>query len=60
MPLSFLTPALFDTLVLVIVLIGGALALVRLYRDLGRPPPPPGAAPCDDVRLENEPPSSLP
>lgn len=47
--LNFLTPALFDTLVIVVVLIGGALAAVRLYRDLSQPLPPFGAAPSDDL-----------
>jgi hypothetical protein len=47
--LDFLTPAFFDTLVIVVILIGGALAAVRLYRDLSQPAPPFGAAPSDDV-----------
>lgn len=47
--LSFLTPELFDTLVIVVILIGGALAVVRLYADLRRPAPPFGGAPSDDV-----------
>jgi hypothetical protein len=47
--LTFLTPAFFDTLVIVVILIGGALAAVRLYRDLSQPAPPFGAAPSDDL-----------
>ncbi len=47
--LTFLTPAFFDTLVIVVILIGGAFAAVRLYRDLSQPAPPFGAAPSDDL-----------
>ncbi|MDZ4766753.1 MAG: hypothetical protein SGI73_19610 [Chloroflexota bacterium] len=45
----FLTPQLFDALVIGVVLIGGAFAALALYRDLARPAPPFGAAPSDDV-----------
>lgn len=47
--LTFLTPTFFDTLVIVVILVGGAFAAVRLYRDLSQPAPPFGAAPSDDV-----------
>jgi hypothetical protein len=40
MTLSSLTPQFFDTLIVVVILIGLALAAVRLYRDLSRPLPP--------------------
>ena len=33
------TPEFFDTLVIVIIIIGLALAVVRLYRDFSRPLP---------------------
>lgn len=38
--LSFLTPELFDTLVIAVILVGVALAVVRLYADFTRPLPP--------------------
>ncbi len=37
---SFLTREFFDTLIIVIVLIGAALAAVRIYQDFTRPLPP--------------------
>lgn len=37
--LSSLTPELFDTLIVVVVLIGLAMAAVRLYADFTRPLP---------------------
>ncbi|MFN8379490.1 MAG: hypothetical protein U0452_12555 [Anaerolineae bacterium] len=40
-----LTPEFFDTLIIVIMVIGIALAAVRLYRDFTRPLPPDPAAP---------------
>jgi cytochrome c oxidase assembly protein Cox11 len=39
-----LTPEFFDTLIIVVILIGLALAAVRLYRDFTRPLPPERAA----------------
>lgn len=46
-----ITPQLFDTLIIVVILIGLALAVVRLYRDFTRPlPPEPPAAPLDDTQ----------
>lgn len=44
-----LTPELFDTLVIIVVILGAAWAGVRLYRDLRRPSPPFGAASSDQV-----------
>jgi len=35
-----ITPELFDTLIIVCILIGLALAVVRLYADFTRPLPP--------------------
>lgn len=35
-----LTPEFFDTLIVIIIIIGMALAGVRLYRDFTRPLPP--------------------
>lgn len=38
--MSALTPQFFDLLIIVIILIGLALAVVRFYRDMTRPLPP--------------------
>ncbi|MBW4437052.1 MAG: hypothetical protein KME04_07950 [Pleurocapsa minor GSE-CHR-MK-17-07R] len=35
-----LTPEFFDTIIVVVIIIGLALAAVRLYRDFTRPLPP--------------------
>ncbi len=35
-----LTPEFFDTLIVVVILVGLALAAVRLYKDFTRPLPP--------------------
>ena len=40
-----LTPEFFDTLIVVVMIIGIALAAVRLYRDFTRPLPPDAAPP---------------
>lgn len=37
--LEFLTPDIFNGLIWASILIGGALAILRLYRDLTRPLP---------------------
>lgn len=37
--MQFLTPEVFDLLIIVIIIVGLALAAVRLYRDLTRPLP---------------------
>ncbi|MDX2163084.1 MAG: hypothetical protein SF162_17340 [bacterium] len=37
---DILTPQLFDTLIIVVIVIGLALAVVRLIRDFTRPMPP--------------------
>jgi len=36
-----LTPQFFDTLIIVVIILGLAVAVVRLYRDFTRPLPPP-------------------
>lgn len=38
--MSSLTPQFFDTLIIVVILVGLALAAVRLYQDFTRPLPP--------------------
>ncbi len=38
--MSFLTPELFDLMVILVIIIGSAFAVVRLYRDFTRPLPP--------------------
>lgn len=38
--MEFLTPELFDTLVIVFLIIGLILAVARFYRDMTRPLPP--------------------
>ncbi len=38
--MSSLTPEFFSTLVIVVIIIGLALAIVRLYADFTRPLPP--------------------
>lgn len=38
--LQSLTPEFFDTLIVVVIIIGIAFAVVRLYRDFTRPLPP--------------------
>lgn len=37
MSLEFLTPEVFDTLIIVIIIVGLALAAVRFYQDVRRP-----------------------
>ena len=39
LPMQFMTREVFDTLIIVIIIIGGAFAVVRLYKDLTRPLP---------------------
>lgn len=39
MYLEFMTREVWDTLILAVILIGGALAAVRIYRDFTRPLP---------------------
>jgi hypothetical protein len=36
--MSSLTPEVFDTLIIVVIILGLALAVVRLYADFTRPP----------------------
>jgi len=38
--MSSLTPEMFDTLIIVVIILGLALAVVRLYADFSRPLPP--------------------
>jgi hypothetical protein len=38
--MSFLTPEFFDLLIIVVIILGLALAGVRLYSDFTRPLPP--------------------
>jgi hypothetical protein len=47
--MQFMTPEVFDTLIIVIILIGLALAARRLYDDFTRPLPPPSPMPDDET-----------
>ena len=38
--MDFLTRAIFDQLIVVVIIVGAALAIVRLYADMTRPLPP--------------------
>ncbi|MFQ3568042.1 MAG: hypothetical protein SNJ59_13710 [Aggregatilineales bacterium] len=38
--MEWLTPDFFDTLIIVVIIVGSAFAIVRLYRDFTRPLPP--------------------
>jgi hypothetical protein len=38
--MDFMTREVFDTLIIGVIIIGTALAVVRLYRDFTRPLPP--------------------
>ena len=46
--MDFLTPEIFDLLVIVVIILGLALAGIRLYDDFTRPLPPPRPAWSDD------------
>jgi cytochrome c oxidase assembly protein Cox11 len=48
--MDFMTREVFDTLIIVVIVIGMALAAVRLYRDFTRPLPPDGDWDDDDTR----------
>jgi hypothetical protein len=48
MNLDFLTPQLFDLLIIVVIVLGLALAAVRLYDDLTRPLPSSRSPGADD------------
>ncbi len=52
MRLDFLTPELFDALIVAVIILGLALAAVRLYDDLTRPLPAsePPVNPDDDTQ----------
>lgn len=57
LPFPFMTRAVFDTIILAVIIIGLALATVRLYRDFTRPLPsqPPLRPPdTDDNRDTDE------
>lgn len=43
--MEWLTPEFFDTLIIVVIIVGSAFAIVRLYRDFTRPLPPDEARP---------------
>ena len=53
--MDFLTPRFFDLLVIVVILLGLALAGVRLYDDLTRPLPPEEKPPADDDTQPHQP-----
>jgi hypothetical protein len=48
MHFDFLTPHVFDLLIVVVIILGLALAAVRLYADLTRPLPTQRRRPDDD------------
>jgi hypothetical protein len=52
--MQFLTPAVFDTLIIVVIVIGLAFAGVRVYRDMTRPLPP-DRAPDPALRFPDAP-----
>lgn len=49
MYLDFLTPQIFDLLIVVVIILGLALAAVRLYADFTRPLPPSRSRPNADT-----------
>ncbi len=55
-----LTREVFDTLILLTIIIGGALAAVRLYRDFTRPLPPPSAEPPSEADTQSTKPPKVP
>lgn len=50
--MSAFTPQFFDTLIIVVMLIGMALAAVRFYREMTRPLPPPRPTMRPVLRME--------
>ena len=48
--MDFLTPEVFDMLVIIVIILGVALAGVRLYDDLTRPLPPARPSLDDDTQ----------
>ena len=52
--MDFLTPQLFDLLVIIVIILGVALAGVRLYDDFTRPLPP-ASAPVDEDTQPHQP-----
>ncbi|MFO7322939.1 MAG: hypothetical protein DIU68_014505 [Chloroflexota bacterium] len=53
--MSALTPEFFDMLIIAVVLIGLALAVVRLYADFTRPLPPEPPPPSHGDRQRRSP-----
>ncbi len=47
--MQFMTRGIFDTLIIVVILIGLALAAWRLYDDFTRPLPPSSSSPDDET-----------
>lgn len=58
MTFEFMTREVWDTLILVVILIGTALAAVRLYRDFTRPLP--GTRGSDSIDEDTQPGTSAP
>lgn len=48
--MNFLTPELFDLLIVAVIMIGLAFAAVRFYADMTRPLPPRRPLPDDDTQ----------
>jgi hypothetical protein len=48
--MSSLTPEVFDTLIVVVIIFGIALAVVRLYADFSRRLPPEEQSSLDDTQ----------
>lgn len=48
--MDFLTPQLFDLLIIGVIIIGLAFAAVRFYADMTRPLPPRRTRPDDDTQ----------
>lgn len=58
MHFEFMTREVWDALILAVILIGGALAAVRLYRDLTRPLPEKRSQPetnANDIDVDTKP-----
>jgi len=48
--MQFMTRGIFDTLIIVMIIIGLILAARRLYDDFSRPLPPSSPSPDDDTQ----------
>lgn len=55
MPLEFMTREVWDTLILTVILVGGALAAVRFYRDFTRPLPGQRSQPYQEIDEDTKP-----